>query len=186
MFTTKNLLILIGRHAIITILAIITAASSVWILSQQITRLSEDVQKNRSLASMLEKRMELFASVKRDTELVGTNDVLIERAFVPLNNILDFVAMLEGLALKNGVTQAFHFENPVPSTIPIPFPLAMVPYSNSLNGNLASFSNYLKDFERLHYFTKIENLSISTQSKTGWRDAGTMSFQANIQTNATQ
>lgn len=186
MFTTKNLLMLIGRHALIAILAVVVAMTVAGLLSQQITRLSDDVQKNRRLASALEKRTELFGVLKRDTELVGTNDMLIERAFIPSDNILDFVTTLEGLALKNGVTQSFTFSNPAPSTVSAPFPLAMVAYSNSLNGDLASFSSYLKDFERLHYFTKIENLSISAQSKTGWRDMGTMSFQASIQTNATQ
>lgn len=186
MFTTKNLLILIGRHALIAILVAIASLIATGILSQQITRLSDDVLKNRRLASALEKRTELFASIKRDSDLVGTNDLLIEQAFVPSNNILEFISTLESLALKNGVTQSFNFGNPVPSTISAPFPLAMVTYSNSLNGDLKAFSNYLKDFERLHYFTKIESLSITAEDKTGWRGAGTMTFQASIQTNATQ
>ncbi len=186
MFTTKNLLILIGRHAIIAILAVMAALLATGLLSQQITRLSEDVLKNRYLASALEKRTELFASIKRDAELVGTNDVLIERAFIPSDNILEFVSTLESLALKNGVTQSFNFGNPMPSTISAPFPLAMVTYSNSLNGDLKAFSSYLKEFEQLHYFTKIESLSITASDKSGWRGAGTMTFQASIQTNATQ
>jgi Tfp pilus assembly protein PilO len=186
MFTTKNLLMLTGRHMIIAILAIGAAVLAAVFLSQQITRLSDDVLKNRKLASALEKRTELFAAVKRDTELVGTNDVLIEQAFIPSSNILDFVATLESLALKNGITQAFHFDTPTPSPISAPFPLAMVVYSNSLNGNLKGFSNYLKDFERLPYFTKIESLSISSSGKTNWRDTGIMSFRASVQTNATQ
>lgn len=186
MFTTKNLLILIGRHAIIAVLAIGTSVLAAILLSQEITRLSDDVLKNRKLASALEKRTELFAAVKRDTELVGTNDVLIEQAFISSNNILGFVAVLESLALKNGITQAFHFDTPTPSPISAPFPLATVTYSNSISGNLTSFSNYLKDFERLPYFTKIESLSISSGEKSGWVGASTMSFRASIQTNATQ
>jgi len=179
MFTTKNLLMLVGRHAIIAILAIGASVLVAVLLSQEITRLSDDVLKNRQLASAL-------AAVKRDTELVGTNDLLIEQAFISSNNILGFVAVLESLVLKNGITQAFHFDTPAPSPISAPFPLATVTYSNSLSGNLVAFSNYLKDFERLPYFTKIESLSISSSGKPGWRNAGTMSFRASIQTNATQ
>ncbi|HAT68626.1 MAG: hypothetical protein A2481_02225 [Candidatus Yonathbacteria bacterium RIFOXYC2_FULL_47_9] len=186
MFTTKNLLMLVGRHAIIAILAIGASVLVAVLLSQEITRLSDDVLKNRQLASALEERTELFAAVKRDTELVGTNDLLIEQAFISSNNILGFVAVLESLVLKNGITQAFHFDTPAPSPISAPFPLATVTYSNSLSGNLVAFSNYLKDFERLPYFTKIESLSISSSGKPGWRNAGTMSFRASIQTNATQ
>lgn len=186
MFTTKNLLILVGRHAAIAIGSVIVSLVVVGFLSQQITKLSDDVLKNRKLASALEKRTEIFASVKRDTELVGTNDTLIERAFIPSSNILEFVAALESLALKNGVTQAFHFDTPTPSPISAPFPLAVVTYSNSINGNLQAFSNYLKDFERLPYFTKIDGIRISASEAAGWRNTGTMSFRASIQTNATQ
>ncbi|MEK7459983.1 MAG: hypothetical protein AAB628_00300 [Patescibacteria group bacterium] len=186
MFTTKNLLILIGRHALIAISAVVVTLIVTWILSQQIIRLSDDVLKNRHLASALEKRTEIFTAIKRDTDFIGTNDALIERAFIPSDNILDFVATLESLALKNGLTESFHFDNPTPSTISAPFPLATVAYSNTLSGNVANFSSYLKDFEQLHYFTKIENLSISSSGASGWDGTATMSFRASIQTNATQ
>ena len=64
MFTTKNLLMLVGRHAIIAILAIGASVLVAVLLSQEITRLSDDVLKNRQLASALEERTELFAAVK--------------------------------------------------------------------------------------------------------------------------
>lgn len=186
MFTTKNLLMLIGRNAIIAILAVVLALIVAGILSQQITHLSNDAQKNHLLASALEKRTELFTTIKRDTEIVGANDTLIEQAFIPSNNILEFVATLEALSLKNGIIQAFHFDTPITGAVSPPFPLATVAYSNSLSGDLSAFSNYLKDFEQLHYFTKIESLSISAQDKSGWRGASTMSYRASIYTNATQ
>lgn len=186
MFTTKNLLMLIGRQAIIAGIAIIISLIVTGLLSRQIAHLSSDTQKNRLLASALEKRTDLFTAIKRDSDLIGANDILIEQAFIPSDNILEFVAALESLALKNGTAQAFHFDVPTTSAISAPFPLATVAYANSLSGNLSSFSNYLKDFERLHYFTKIESLNISSQEKSGWRGAGTMSYRANIQTNATQ
>ncbi|MBI3634153.1 MAG: hypothetical protein HY228_00865 [Candidatus Yonathbacteria bacterium] len=186
MFTTKNLLILIGRHAFIACSVIVISLTATVFLSRQITHLSNDAQKNRLLASALEKRTDLFTVIKRDSEIIGTNDILIEQAFIPSNNILEFVAALESLSLKNGTVQAFHFDVPTPGAFSAPFPLATVTYSNSLSGNLATFSNYLKDFERLHYFTKIESLNISAQDKSGWRGAGTMSYRASIQTNATQ
>lgn len=186
MFTTKNLLMLIGRHALIAFSAVVVSLIATSILSQQITRLSNDTQKNRLLASTLEKRTELFTTIRRDSEIIGTDDTLIEQAFIPSDNILDFVSALESISLKNGTLQAFHFDNPTPGTVSAPFPLATITYSNSLSGNLAAFSNYLKDFERLHYFTKIESLSISAQDKSGWRGAGMMSYRASIQTKATR
>lgn len=186
MFTTKNLLMQIGRQALIAGIAIVISLIVTILLSRQIARLSSDTQKNRLLARALEKRTDLFTAIKRDSALIGTNDILIEQAFIPSDNILEFVAALESLSLRNGVVQAFHFDVPTPSGIPAPFPLATIAYSNSLSGNLSTFSNYLRDFERLHYFTKIESLNISSQDTSGWRGAGTMSYRASIQTNATQ
>lgn len=185
MFTTKNLLKLIGRHALVAVAVVAVSLVVTWVLSIQIARISDDVLKNRNLASALEKRTEVFAVVKHDTEIIGTNDVLIERAFIPSDNILEFVATLESLALKNGVTESFHFDNPTPSTISAPFPLATVIYSNTLSGTVQTFSNYLKDFEHLPYFTKIESLSISLQGGAGLDGGATMTYRASIQTNAT-
>lgn len=186
MFTTKNLLLLIGRHTFIAITAITVSLIITWFLSQQIIRISDDALKNRQLSATLEKRTETFALIKRDTDFIGTNDILIERAFIPSDNILDFITTLENLALKNGLAGSFHFDTPIPSTVSAPFPLASVSYSNTLSGSVANFSTYLKDFEQLPYFTKIENLSISSLDISGWNGPATMSFRASIQTNATQ
>lgn len=186
MFTTKNLLILIGRHAAIALTAIGIAMIASYFLARQISHISETVIQNRHLATSLEKRTELFSTIARDIEYIGKNDTLIESAFVPSDSIFEFMSALESIALKNGVTQSFRFENPVPSPVAAPFPLSTIAYTNTLSLNAPSLANYLKDFERLPYFTKIENLSISSSDAIGWRGASSASYRASLYTRSAQ
>lgn len=186
MFTKKNLLLLVGRNALIALSIAFVSFVAILFLSKEIERVSNNVVKNRNLANTLEKRTTLFSLLKRDAAIVGNGDVIISNAFVPSNNILEFIASLESTALKNGVTQTFRFESPSSSSLDAPFPVAIIGYSNSLNANVLTFSNYLKDFERLPYFTKIENISISSQDKTGWQSASTANFRAQLYTKSSE
>ncbi len=178
MFTTKNLLMLIGRHAIVAFVAIFIASVAVWFLSREIERIVNEVVLNHRLASTLAKSTELFDILRRDASIVGTNDILIDSAFIPSDNILEFVSIFESLAAKNSISQNFNFDTLTPAPIASPFPLSVVAYSNNLSTNISTLSKYLKDFESLPYFTKIESLSMSSQDVAGIRGTGTMSFRA--------
>lgn len=180
MFTTRNLIVLIGRHAIIAAVAVAIAAVASYLLTREIARVSDAVVQNRHLATTLEKRTELFSTLARDAQVVGTNDIVIERAFISSDNILEFISSLESLALKNGATQSFHFDNPIPSPVPAPFPLSTIGYTNSLSLNVLAFANYLKDFDTLPYFTKIESLTITSGDPAGWRGTSNISFRATL------
>lgn len=186
MFTTKNLLMLIGRHAAVALGAIGVALLASYFLAREITQISDAVIQNRRLATSLEKRTELFSTIARDIEMIGKNDTLIESAFIPSDSIFEFISALESLALKNGATQSSNFENPVSSAVPAPFPLSTIGYSNTLSLNVFALTGYLKDFERLPYFTKIENLSISSSDPIGWRGASSASFRASLYTRSAQ
>lgn len=186
MFTTKNLLMLIGRHAAVALAAVGVATVASYFLAREITRISNTVIQNRHLATSLERRTELFSTIARDIEILGKNDTLIENAFVPSDSIFEFISALESIALKNGATQSFRFDNPVPSPVAAPFPLSTIAYTNTLSLNAPSLVSYLKDFEHLPYFTKIENLSISSSDAIGWRGASSASYRASLYTRSAQ
>lgn len=186
MFTTKNLLIVIGKNMGIAIAGIVAAYAIIALLNSEILSLTGAVIKNRSLANTLASRTELFTILKRDAEIVGSNDAVIERAFIPSDNILDFVAALESLALKNSVTQNFRFNSPTRATEAASIPLAEISYTSNLSTNILTLTNYLKDFERLPYFTQIEGLSLTAQDKGGWSGTSQASINAKLYTKATQ
>jgi hypothetical protein len=186
MFTIKNLLKIIGRDALISFVAIFIAGVIVIFLSNEIKKVSDSVALNHRLETELKKRTELFDVLKHDVQIVGTNDTKIENAFLPSDNILEFVSILDSLATKNSLTQVYHFDTPTTTTVSAPFPISAISYSNSFAANVFSFSNYLKDFDKLPYFTKIEGFNISAQNKLGWLEVSNISFRATLYTKTTQ
>lgn len=182
MFTKKNLIVFIGKQSIIAFVAIACAVASVVFLSGEIDKIANTVIKNRQLADKLSKRTELFSVLAHDAAVVGTNDALFEHAFLPADNILEFILALENTASKNGATQSFHFGSPVPAPEAAPFPLSTIDYQNTLSQNITSFTSYLKDFEKLPYFTRIDSLSFSSQDATGWQKGGTATYHAVLYT----
>jgi len=186
MFTTKNLLILTGRNMAIALLSVAISLTIVWFLSQGIKKTSSSIAENRRLAASLEERSRLSSVLKQNVQIIGKNDVLIEQAFLSSDNILDFIAAFESVARKNSIAQSSNFGVPTLSDTAAPFPLATVIYGGTLSAKVSTLVKYLKDFEQLPYFTKINNVTISSQDKSGWRNGATMSFQATLYTKAVQ
>lgn len=184
MFTTKNLLMSVGRHLIITLLTISVSLSVVIFLAQSIERISTTAVKNRQMARLLEQRTELFTTIKNEVEFIGENGTRIENAFVPADNILPFVAALEGLSITNATPQSFRFGTPVSSTLSATFPLATISFSNTISANLLTLESYLKQFEKLPYIATIDNMNISSGDIAGWRGAITASFNATLYSRA--
>lgn len=173
---------LFGKHVIISIVAIVISIIAVWFLSREIVLVSDTVVRNRHLADELGKRTELYSVLTHDIAVVGANDTVIENSFIPADNISEFVSALESIALKNGVTQSFHFGTPLNAPVATSLPLSSIEYQNSMPLNIYSFISYLKDFERLPYFTKINSMNITAQGPTGWRGLGNASWGATLYT----
>ncbi|MBI5798919.1 MAG: hypothetical protein HZB10_03230 [Candidatus Yonathbacteria bacterium] len=179
MFTTKNLFALIGKHILIALGALVLASGIVFFLSGQITKVSTKAMSDRRLATTLSERTALLSSLKREADIIGSNDTVIKNAFIPSNNILEFVAILKSLALKNGVTQSFNFSSPTPGTAGTPFLFATINYQNTVSSNVSTFITYIKEFEQLPYFTRIDSLNISSGS-ADWRTGSTIAFSASV------
>lgn len=179
MFSNKNLFKLIGKHLIVATGSIFIALTVVLVVSEQTSKISNKVAKERHEATLLSERAALFANVKHESEIVGTTDIKIKEALIPSNNILSFVAVLKRLATKNGVMQSFHFSSPTPSVPETSFPTSLIAYQNTISASVPTFIDYLKEFEKLPYFTKIDSLTI-TSGKGGWRETSTISYSASV------
>jgi len=185
MFTTKNFFALVGKHLLVAFVAVLIAILTVFFLSSQITKTSDSVVKNRQLAASLSERTALLSNLKRETDLIGTNDQRIRQAFVPLNNILGFVAILKSIALKNGVTQSYNFSNISPTGTGTLFNTTTISYQNTISSNLPILINYLKDFEKLPYFTEIHSVTINS-SQGNWINGATVTYSASVAAEAIQ
>lgn len=182
MFTTKNLLILIGRNIIISLFVILLTLAAVIFLSKEISQISNRVALNNKLSLELKKRTDLFETLKQDAQTIGKNNTIIENAFTPSNDVSGFINALDLLAEKNKIAQIYHFETPILSSISSVFPISTIIYSNSFESSVLSFSSYLKEFGKLPYFTKIDGFNITSQDSQGWLGKSTISYKATLYT----
>lgn len=173
-----------GRHFLTAGLAVVIALSITLFIANRIEQETATVVKNKQLAASLGKRTEFLARLNYYAEVIGNNDERIEHAFPPVNALADFNEALNDIARKSSVTQSLHIAPPANSSFTAPFPLFAVSYTNTISGNIISFQRYLQAFENLPYFTKIENINISSSGK--WEDSATMSYGASLQTSSPQ
>lgn len=186
MFTTKKLLILILRNSLVSLFFVGLAIVAVFFIENEIENITDSVVLNHRLKAQLREKTELISVIGRDAEIIGENNVLINKAFVSSENISGFIDDLDKTATDSSITQIYRFETPSASNISGPFPLSTIPYSNNITTGISSFSNYLKAFEKLPYFTKIESFNISSQDKVlGWLGQSTISIKAVLLTKTT-
>ncbi len=180
MFTTKNLFAHFGKHILIALAIMSVSIGAIMFISGKITKMAYETATSRHLAATLSERTSLLSSLKHETDIIGPNATTIIQAFIPSNNILDFVAIIKSIALKNGITQSLNFSSPTPTSLGTEFNVATISYQNTISSaNVSIFINYLKDFERLPYFTKINSLNISSGS-ADWRNTSNISYSATV------
>lgn len=185
MFTTKNLLKIFSKHILIAFGFILIATISITILSGKIIQLSKTTAESRNMAASIREQASLLSSLKHEADIIGNNEEIIEGALIPSNNILTFVSAIESLALKNNISQKFHFSPPVVAPIGSPIPVNIINFQNSFSGNTNILVNYLKDFEKMPYFTQINSLNISSADGNVMTSAN-ISFSASVYAKVTQ
>lgn len=186
MFTTKNLLILIARNVLISLAFVAVSIFLIFFIINKIETITDRIVLNHKLEVDLKNRTALLTTLESDITIIGENDVLIDSAFVPSNNISKFMSVLDSLASKNKITQKYQFDTPTPSGSLGDFSTSTISYSNNLTTNISTFGTYLKDFEKIPYFTKIEGFSISSQDKTGWNGPSVINIKATLLTQTIQ
>ena len=158
----------------------------IYFISKETQKIADSVAEIRLVKTELKKQAEFAEIYKKANETIGTTYPKIEAAFIPSDNILEFIAYLDKLSIKYNAGQVYRFETLTPSSISIPFQVSTIIYSNNLTTNVSNFSNYLKEFEKLPYLTKIEGLSIQSQDKMGWIGQSSVSFRATLYTKTIQ
>ena len=186
MFSTKNLLILIVRNSIIALIFIAISIVGMFYIKSKIEHITDSIVLKHKLEAELKNRNNLLETLDKDIKIIGNNNVIINNAFVPSNNISNFTNTLDELALKNKIPQVYHFETPVTSGSAAEFPTSTISYSNNLTSDISNFSSYLKKFEILPYFTKIDGLRITSQDIKGIAGASTINLSATLLTQTIQ
>lgn len=58
--------------------------------------------------------------------------------------------------------------------------LASIDYNIVLNGNVSILASYLKDFEKLPYFSSVSSITLNATPAKGWSDDSSIFIQAKL------
>lgn len=166
----------------ISLTVILISMFAIFLFKKEIENITNRIELNNKLEANLKRRTELFSVIENDAKIIGNNDALIEKAFIPSNNISEFINALDSIVNDDKIKQTYRFETPIQSTTTDPINTSSIPYTNNINLNISELSTYLKNFEKLPYFTKIESLNISAQNKSGWKESSSINFKASLVT----
>lgn len=181
MFDKKQLVFTIVRHAVRAVVVAVLALIVIVVLSRRIAHLGEELAENKRLIFLLSNKSDVTERLRTDFALVGNVDKALESAFPRAENLLVFIAALESLATEKSVQQSLKFADPVPFAIEgSETGVLGIDYNATMSGNIVTFLNYLRGFERLPYFTGISGISITSPGSRGWEEDSTISFQAKV------
>ncbi len=184
MYNKKQATLKIAKDALKAGIAIGIALIAVWLLGGEIKKISRAVTEKMVFASLAERRNNDMLQLKNDFMYIAGRDKKISAALLPADNILEFVDALEKLAQKKSITQSIKFSSPVPFVAASGsvggLPLLSVDYNVTLTGNITTLMEYLKDFEKLPYFSSISSIQINAVPGGTWNDNSTISIQAKL------
>ncbi|MBI5133957.1 MAG: hypothetical protein HZA81_01030 [Candidatus Taylorbacteria bacterium] len=185
MFTKKSLWIQLSEDAAEIAVAVVASVLVIVFLSNKIGAASDAVVESRRLSQALKDRTAVVSELTEQYRRIKGKDALIESALIYSSNTLEFVTALESVAAKNNVSMAVRFETPSELGIEIgnpPHSLSEINFSLSLQGNVFTVLGFLKDVERLPYFTKIRSIALSSQTQEGWQNTSNVAVQGKIYT----
>jgi len=171
MFNKKQLIIKILKNLLKAGVAVAVAAVVVFFAGKQISEISQTIREQRISAFVLEKRNETIFQLREGFKVIGDANTKIEESLPLAENILGFVVSLENLANQNSVQQILNFSAPIGKSID---------YNINLNANISSLINYLKNFEKLPYFTGISSFNLSAPSVGGWEGDSAIFLKAKV------
>ncbi len=178
MFDKKQLILLGSKIILKALLALIASATIVFIVSQRISKISDSLAKDKTLYATSIRKNEIAINLRESFKIINGYDKKIELALPADDNILEFVGLLENLSGQNSVQYSYKFNSPI--SWPEQENISTIDYSLNLKGNIYTFINFLKNFEKMPYFTGAYSINISSISKAGWEEDSSISLQAKL------
>jgi hypothetical protein len=145
----------------------------------------DSVVAKKQLNTSLGIRSNVVAQLHGQYLQVAGSGARIRSALLPSSNVLEFVTSLESLAAKDNVAQSVHFDIPRDSGATLGDPIVAVQqiaFSESIQGNIFTFIQFLKDMERLPYFMKLDGMTIAGSADGGWQNTSTVTLQGTLYT----
>ncbi len=173
-FSRKKIFLIILKNFLKALIAAAISFAAVFFLREQILKAGNSIIEQQTLLFILEKRTDAISQIRGDFEIIGNADEMIKRAVPQAENILDFVAALENLGARTGVSQSFRFGTPVP----LADNFQEINYDLSVTASLPALIAYLENFEKLPFFTDIVGFSL--YSAGGAESTGTTQIKSKV------
>jgi len=182
MFKNKfTLKIIIKIIIILVIISLSTTAS--YFLSKQINKINLSMAEKKDMDYLISNREEVNNRIKTDfLEVDPDYQTKIDNALPSVYNVLSFVDVMESLAKKYSFKQTLNFNQPTPVTdVSGPVALTAINFNLTITDtNIDTFINYLQDFEKLPYFTSIDNISYLGNSASGWQNNSSINISGSF------
>lgn len=178
----KQLLSSILKHIVSALIIVVILGILGTFIMRNITRISASLTEERRLTLLLEKREAITHTLASNLLIVGENEGRMRGALPPVDNILQFVGSLEGVASETSVTQQLHFGTPIPYDVPgdPSSHIARLDYTANLRGNIILFINYLNAVEQLPYFAGVNAFNFNSPPEQGWKADSDINIRAKI------
>lgn len=141
-----------------TIVFVILTGVAISYLVKQVKSASKSLQEKRVMLVVWEQKDRTLSSLREDYKKVEQDFPLIEKSLPRKEGLIDYIAALEDVASKAGVTQKISFEPEAKTTRPSVHP--SISHRIKINGDLDSTIAYLSGLENLIYFIKFDVLSM--------------------------
>src|SRR3990167_8824850 len=155
MFGKKQLKLGIVKRLGGALIFLIMVLGATYTLSGRIAKISHDATENRTAITILESKGRVAEELKKNFTAIGDGDKKIEEAFIEAGDIVKFINELEGIAKENKLEQSLRFGTPVslgttttPDETSKALELTKVNYTINLQGDVASFNQYLQELEK--------------------------------------
>lgn len=181
MLSKKQLTVKIFKKCAIAMAAVLVAVGLVWFFAREIKKISTDINKKILNRALEERRGDSLVQIKNDLLSIGKADEKIEKALLPLDNILEFVGALDSLAEKHSIAQTLKFGNPVPLAGSDSGGISIlgVDFNLTINGTIDTLVDYLKDLESLPYFSAVSSITL-TATPNNWNNNSMIYIQAKL------
>lgn len=182
MFERTNFRKLILSYFLRILGSVAVASIIISVCAGRITEISQSLADKKRLAIILEQKNETLDQLEKDLTIIGQNEKRIREALPPSYNILDFISDLDSLAARTAVKQTTRFGTPSPLNVGETegVSIAKIDYGISLSGNIFTLQSYLRNFENLPYFTKIDSFSIQSGNELGWEGESSVTINATL------
>lgn len=182
MLKNKFTIKIVGKIIIILVIIAI-AAGGVYFFSKQIKKINSTMAEKKEMDYLISNREQVGNKIKADFAAVDPAYQEKITASIPsVYNILSFVDATDSLAKKYSLKQSISFSQPIAaSEIAGPISLMLINFNITIDEtNVEVFTNYLKDFEQLPYFSSINSINYLGGGKNGWQENSSINISGSL------